>query len=94
MTDANLTDSGSADRDEGLVRCDACPVLCRIRPGRAVPAMPVRSCKSRRAAHPTAFELCPPASLNVGPESSAVSQIRLDAALETSSRRPAIVTFR
>jgi len=35
MTDANLTDSGSAGRDEGLVRCDACPVLCRIRPGRA-----------------------------------------------------------
>jgi len=23
-----------ADRAQGLVRCDACPVLCRIRPGR------------------------------------------------------------
>ena len=24
-----------AERDAGIVRCDACPVLCRIRPGRA-----------------------------------------------------------
>jgi hypothetical protein len=24
-----------ADRGAGIVRCDACPVLCRIRPGRA-----------------------------------------------------------
>ena len=23
-----------AERDQGIVRCDACPVLCRIRPGR------------------------------------------------------------
>ena len=22
-------------KDDGLIRCDACPVLCRIRPGRA-----------------------------------------------------------
>ena len=26
---------GVAEGDEGIVRCDACPVLCRIRPGRA-----------------------------------------------------------
>ena len=26
---------GAAEGDEGIVRCDACPVLCRIRPGRA-----------------------------------------------------------
>ena len=25
----------AAERDAGIVRCDACPVLCRIRPGRA-----------------------------------------------------------
>ena len=25
---------GAAEED-GIVRCDACPVLCRIRPGRA-----------------------------------------------------------
>jgi hypothetical protein len=31
MTEA-LTDE---DRAQGIVRCDACPVLCRIRPGRA-----------------------------------------------------------
>ena len=24
-----------AAEDDGIVRCDACPVLCRIRPGRA-----------------------------------------------------------
>src|SRR5262249_17844197 len=24
-----------SERDQGIVRCDACPVLCRIRPGRA-----------------------------------------------------------
>ncbi len=24
-----------AERSAGIVRCDACPVLCRIRPGRA-----------------------------------------------------------
>ena len=24
-----------SERDAGIVRCDACPVLCRIRPGRA-----------------------------------------------------------
>jgi 6-hydroxynicotinate reductase len=26
---------GVAEGDEGIIRCDACPVLCRIRPGRA-----------------------------------------------------------
>jgi 6-hydroxynicotinate reductase len=26
---------GAAEGDEGIIRCDACPVLCRIRPGRA-----------------------------------------------------------
>jgi hypothetical protein len=26
---------GAPEGDEGIVRCDACPVLCRIRPGRA-----------------------------------------------------------
>ena len=26
---------GAAEGDDGIVRCDACPVLCRIRPGRA-----------------------------------------------------------
>ncbi len=26
---------GAAEGNEGIVRCDACPVLCRIRPGRA-----------------------------------------------------------
>jgi 6-hydroxynicotinate reductase len=26
---------GAAEGDEGILRCDACPVLCRIRPGRA-----------------------------------------------------------
>jgi hypothetical protein len=26
---------GAREGDEGIVRCDACPVLCRIRPGRA-----------------------------------------------------------
>jgi hypothetical protein len=26
---------GAAEGDEGMIRCDACPVLCRIRPGRA-----------------------------------------------------------
>jgi 6-hydroxynicotinate reductase len=26
---------GAAEGDEGVIRCDACPVLCRIRPGRA-----------------------------------------------------------
>ncbi|MBM3600210.1 MAG: 6-hydroxynicotinate reductase [Alphaproteobacteria bacterium] len=29
-----MTEHGAGDRDEGLVRCDACPVLCRIRPGK------------------------------------------------------------
>jgi 6-hydroxynicotinate reductase len=26
---------GAAEGDEGIIRCDACPVLCRIRPGRS-----------------------------------------------------------
>ncbi|MGX9966763.1 6-hydroxynicotinate reductase [Roseomonas sp. F4] len=26
---------GAAEGDQGIVRCDACPVLCRIRPGRS-----------------------------------------------------------
>ncbi|RAI60344.1 6-hydroxynicotinate reductase [Roseicella frigidaeris] len=26
---------GAREGDEGIIRCDACPVLCRIRPGRA-----------------------------------------------------------
>jgi 6-hydroxynicotinate reductase len=26
---------GASEGDEGIIRCDACPVLCRIRPGRA-----------------------------------------------------------
>ena len=26
---------GAREGNEGIVRCDACPVLCRIRPGRA-----------------------------------------------------------
>ena len=26
---------GAPEGDDGIVRCDACPVLCRIRPGRA-----------------------------------------------------------
>jgi 6-hydroxynicotinate reductase len=26
---------GAPEGDEGIIRCDACPVLCRIRPGRA-----------------------------------------------------------
>jgi 6-hydroxynicotinate reductase len=26
---------GAAEGDDGIIRCDACPVLCRIRPGRA-----------------------------------------------------------
>ena len=26
---------GQAEGDEGIIRCDACPVLCRIRPGRS-----------------------------------------------------------
>ena len=30
--DISLTE---AERTAGIVRCDACPVLCRIRPGRA-----------------------------------------------------------
>ena len=30
--DISLTE---AERNAGIVRCDACPVLCRIRPGRA-----------------------------------------------------------
>ena len=30
--DISLSD---AERTAGIVRCDACPVLCRIRPGRA-----------------------------------------------------------
>jgi 6-hydroxynicotinate reductase len=32
--DARSTQFGAAEAD-GIVRCDACPVLCRIRPGRA-----------------------------------------------------------
>jgi hypothetical protein len=39
MTDAHLTARsakfGAAEGDDGIIRCDACPVLCRIRPGRA-----------------------------------------------------------
>ena len=31
-TEISLTE---AERTAGIVRCDACPVLCRIRPGRA-----------------------------------------------------------
>jgi hypothetical protein len=34
MTDARSAKLGAAEAD-GIVRCDACPVLCRIRPGRA-----------------------------------------------------------
>ncbi len=45
---------GAAEGD-GIVRCDACPVLCRIRPGRSgacaryaneggQPSAPTRSC--------------------------------------------------
>lgn len=30
--DLTLTE---AEKDAGIIRCDACPVLCRIRPGRA-----------------------------------------------------------
>ena len=26
---------GAREGDEGIIRCDACPVLCRIRPGRS-----------------------------------------------------------
>src|SRR5690606_37414468 len=26
---------GAREGDDGIIRCDACPVLCRIRPGRA-----------------------------------------------------------
>ena len=26
---------GAREGNEGIIRCDACPVLCRIRPGRA-----------------------------------------------------------
>src|SRR5262249_33467076 len=34
MSDDEIALSQS-ERDQGIVRCDACPVLCRIRPGRA-----------------------------------------------------------
>ena len=34
MSDDDIALSQS-ERDAGIVRCDACPVLCRIRPGRA-----------------------------------------------------------
>ena len=34
MSDDDLSLS-EAERSAGIVRCDACPVLCRIRPGRA-----------------------------------------------------------
>jgi hypothetical protein len=34
MSDDDISLS-EAERDQGIVRCDACPVLCRIRPGRA-----------------------------------------------------------
>ena len=34
MSDDEIALSQS-ERDQNIVRCDACPVLCRIRPGRA-----------------------------------------------------------
>jgi len=35
MTPDRTATFGARECDEGIVRCDACPVLCRIRPGRA-----------------------------------------------------------
>ncbi len=39
MTDSHLSERsakfGAPEGDEGIIRCDACPVLCRIRPGRS-----------------------------------------------------------
>jgi len=36
MTQQDRTELfGAREGDEGIIRCDACPVLCRIRPGRA-----------------------------------------------------------
>ena len=39
MTDAHLSARsakfGAPEGEDGIIRCDACPVLCRIRPGRA-----------------------------------------------------------
>ena len=46
-----------AAEGEGIVRCDACPVLCRIRPGRAGPAraMPTRTAaRAHRSGRPDA----------------------------------------
>ncbi len=35
MSTDRTTQFGAREGNEGIIRCDACPVLCRIRPGRA-----------------------------------------------------------
>jgi hypothetical protein len=59
MTDPNPDPVASTDtpeesalaaaktKGEGIVVCDACPVLCRIRPGKTG-LRPLRQCRGRR----------------------------------------------